>query len=467
MNAEALRRALTDEDLERLLDARDVETTTRALRAIVDRLADRERVFEATESERERAAVLAALLLSESSEEAAPDETLRAALGAWHEKAAVAEERMRRGAWTPAHLFGRVLAACTPKKKNEAVTRTDAAVSRALVVSLRETLLPGIADLQNELHRLEYRHDAWEPTLRRLLGHYAGNARAVGASREEAALRTLAASAVRKGELMCAVGSHRALALALGAAATVVLKRPDTEEQPHAAALRALVHGVARENDARSALWENGAAEDARMFGAAAALAAFGNGRVSPPLSLTPRGSTVSFRLPEAWHERFSHVAAADAADALAAHANDPRVSEAEKIMAESLSETLRAHPSADRVSFSDALDIAPAVMRTGAFQPGSPLYRASTRGAVPTAIFCAGKRGRPLRCRAVASTDGTVVGYRAFDLLSRELGGRPVYALYDLEGQRYGYAWTEDGAVVRSGTPPQGFMTAPETISL
>ncbi len=467
MNAEALRRALTDEDLEGLLEAKNVEMTTRALRAVVNRLADQERVFEATESERERASSLAALLLSEEPEESAPDEALRATMGKWHEKAAVAEARMRRGAWTPAHLFGRVLAACTPKKKKEISSRTDAAVSRALVVALREALLPDVVDLQNELQRLDHRHDSWETTLRRLLGHYARNARAIGASREEAALRTLAASAVRKGELMCAVGSHRALALALGAASSVVLEKSRVEEQPRSMVLRALVDGVARENDTRLALWEGCEAEDVRIFGAAAVLAAFGSGRISPPLARSARDSSVSFRLPEAWHERFSHVAAADAADALAEHANDPRVSEAEKIMAESLSETLRAHPSAERVSFSDALGIAPAAMRTGAFQPGSPLYRASTRGTVPTAIICAGKRGRPLRCRAVADVDGTVVGYRAFDLLSRELGGKPTYALYDLEGRRYGYAWTEDGSVVRAGTPPQGFMTAPETISL
>jgi hypothetical protein len=82
-------------------------------------------------------------------------------------------------------------------------------------------------------------------------------------------------------------------------------------------------------------------------------------------------------------------------------------------------------------------------------------------------ALVCAGKAGRPVRCRPVAGADGSVVGYLAYDALSREFGGRPLLAAYALDGSRYGYAWAEARPVIRRGEPEQGFTTAPPRIAI
>ena len=102
--------------------------------------------------------------------------------------------------------------------------------------------------------------------------------------------------------------------------------------------------------------------------------------------------------------------------------------------------------------------------MRQGAFRPGQRLARAAVRQP-KAAIICYGKRGRLLRCRAVTDDEGTLVGYQAFDTLSRELGGTPLYALYDATGRRYGYARAGEAVHVCAGEPEQGFFTAPDSI--
>ncbi len=442
MTAETLRRTFTEAELDRMIGAEDAEATVEALRGVLDRLAD-QHFFEATTEERLQAAFLATALMSAETKETGAEDALRLARGEWHEKAAAAEERLRQNDWTPAHLLGRIVSGFTFKKKKRA--GLDTAASQALIVALREVLMPD-ADL-----------------LQTTTGH----ARALGFSRQAAALRALTAATVLTGEALCSEEDHRDVALALGAAASVCVKTTSTEEKKETKALRALVEAVVDENAARLELHDGCETEDARLLGAAGLAAATGRGGLGIPASQREGGSSVSFRLPEAWHLRFSHVAAADAAEALAEYALDPRISDAERMMADALVETLRACPAADHISFSEALGIEPAEIRTDGFRPGRPLYRAALRGTLPTAIICAGKRGRRLRCRAVADHDGAVVGYRAFDLLSRELGGSPLYALYDLSGRRYGYAWTDGTTIVRMGVPAQGFKTAPETIPL
>ena len=51
------------------------------------------------------------------------------------------------------------------------------------------------------------------------------------------------------------------------------------------------------------------------------------------------------------------------------------------------------------------------------------------------------------------------------YDALSREFGGRPLYAVYGRDGGRYGYAWADQRPVIRRGEPEQGFVTAPARI--
>ncbi len=420
MKAETLRRLLTDDDL--------AETD---LRTVIDRLADRERVFEASPAERERAAALASAYLE------APE--------AWMQ---------RLGPGSSAHA--------------------DVNTSRALAVALREIFAPGCKEARERLRgpatvALRQERDGeevWEQALRPLLGLFAGHARACGATRQAAALKTLAASCVLKGEAQGADEKSRDFARALGSAASALLDREGAAEpSPRTRAAHALLEALSEQNRSRLSFWDETDEDFVRLLGAAAAKNAFAGGRLAPPTSIKT-DSTLMFRLPEAWHERFSHLAASEAADALEQLAAHPRASELERRMAEPLAETLRAHPAADDVSFSEALGIEPAEVRYGAFRPGHPLSRASVRGRVPSSILCYGKRGRLLRCRAVADPDGAIVGYLAFDPLSRELGGVPLFALYGLDGRRYGYA-ASDGhpPIARSGEPQSGFATAPDAI--
>ncbi|MFA5854479.1 MAG: hypothetical protein WC866_05365 [Patescibacteria group bacterium] len=465
MNAEAVRRLLADADIIRVVEADDSDELLSALRAAVDRLADRERLFEAGRLERERIARLAVSLLDDERSEDDVETRLLHARGDWRERAAASEELLKRGVWTPVRVLGSFAPASVPRVPPQTHDRADAAVAKALILALREVLTPEAEVRQEALRRENGGVSIWEKKLHALLGHFAGNARAHGDSREGAALRTLAAAVVLKGEELCAHDQHRSIALALGAAASSLVRSEPSEPKKETSALTALKNAVQEQNGVRLGLWDGYDAEAVRRFGAAAAGAVTGRGSSAPYVPQQQAASTVAFRLPERWHERFSHVAASDAADALERHANDPRSAEAERLMAEALAETLRAHPDAETVSFSEALGIESAELRTDAFRPGDALLRAAPHGKRPAAILCYGKRGRALRCRAVTNTDGALVGYRAFDPLSRELGGKAVYALYDLAGQRCGYAWADAQSIVRSGSPAQGFVTAPESI--
>lgn len=305
----------------------------------------------------------------------------------------------------------------------------------------------------------------WEKKMHALLGHFAGNARAHGASRDSAALRALAAAVVLKGEELCAHEQHRSIALLLGAAASSLVRGQKTEPRMETRALAMLNDAIKEQNEARQAFWNDHDGETVRCLGAAALVAVTGRGRVASRPPCRDASSTVAFRLPERWHDRYSHVAASDAANALERQASDPRSSEAERLMSEALIETLRAHPNAEMVSFAEALGIEPAELRAAAFRSGDLLLRAAPNGKRKADILCYGKRGRTLRCRAIANADGALVGYRAFDPLSRELGGRALYALYDFAGNRFGYAWADRLAIARPGAPPQDFFTAPPRI--
>lgn len=463
MNAEAVRRLLANADLDRAVAAEDEAELVSALRSIVDRLADRERFFEAGPKERERIAQLAVSFLDDRPVEDDAEARLRHARGEWRERARAAEVLIQSGSWTSPRLLGS-LAPRLPRTALRGHEGADAAVASAVILALRETIAPGFT-AQREAFRRNDSFSAWQKKWQALLGHIAGNARAHGATREGAALSALAAAAIANGEALSANDAHRSLALMLGTAASCLLRAEVPDAQERASALSALADALAEQNAARLGLWDGHETEDVRRLGAAAAAAALGRGRVSAPSTARSGSPTVAFRLPERWHEQFSHVAASDAADALERRASDPRATEAERLMAEALAETLRAHPNAEAVSFAEALGIEPAELRTDAFRPGETLFRAVPRRRHPATVICYGKRGRALRCRAVANADGALVGYRAFDPLSRELGTKPLYALYGLDGRRYGYAWADHHAVVFLGTPKQGFASAPETV--
>jgi hypothetical protein len=124
----------------------------------------------------------------------------------------------------------------------------------------------------------------------------------------------------------------------------------------------------------------------------------------------------------------------------------------------------LRHRPAAYAVSFSEALGMDHTDERNEEFKPGMKVYRA-VMGNRRRPVMCEGKNGRTVRCRVVAGPSGAFVGYLAYDALSREFGGRPLYAAYALNGDRYGYAWADERPVIRSGQPEQGFKTALERI--
>ncbi len=463
MNAEAVRRLLANEDLDCVVAAEDEAALVLALRSIVDRLADREHFFEAGDSERERIARLAATFLDARPVPDVTEARLRHARGDWRERARAAEALIRSGAWTSPRLLGS-LAPSLSRTMLRGHDGADAAVASAVIIALREAIVPGFEEQEEGLRR-DDGVSVWKKKWHALLGHVAGNSRAHGATREGAALNALATTAILEGEALCANDAHRALALGLGAAASHLVRPEAAAASKDTQALSALVDALAEQNGVRLGFWDGYAIEDVRHLGAAAAAAAMGRGRVSELKSNSLRSATVAFRLPERWHERFSHVAASDAAEVLERQASDPRAAEAERLMAEALAETLRAHPNGEAVSFAEALGIEASELRTNTIRDGESLYRAVPRRRHPMSVICYGKRGRALRCRAVANADGALVGYRAFDPLSRELGARPLYALYTLDGRRYGYAWAEQQTIAYPGAPKQGFASAPEMI--
>jgi hypothetical protein len=252
--------------------------------------------------------------------------------------------------------------------------------------------------------------------------------------------------------------------LFLGAASVVSLKRTKEPERPAVTASRHLAETMRERNAARLGLWE--AHDDGwiRLLGAAAAISVFGKGN----LHAVPRKAPAAqFDLPEAWHARLAALTAAEAVVELDRLANDPRLGEDERATAELAADAVRSHPGVGRVSFAEASGLPDEPLRTAAMRPGR-LYRAAPRGkSYPARLTCRGARGRLVRCRAVADARGALTGYLAYDPLSREIGGRPLFAAYGLDGRRNGYAWADEPAYWRAGAPQQGFRTAPESIDV
>lgn len=102
----------------------------------------------------------------------------------------------------------------------------------------------------------------------------------------------------------------------------------------------------------------------------------------------------------------------------------------------------------------------------TGELVSGRRVYEAAPPG-VPMPPVAFGKFGRSLRVRPLADAEGRHVGYAAFDPLSREFRGRPLWAAYDLAGQLVGHLEEDEGGWrYYAGLPKGGFVTAPQTLA-
>ncbi len=436
-------------------------------RALVDRLAARH-VFEASEADRAEIARRAdALLAVPARDEAAVRESLFDLLAAGPTARAEAAERLDAGgAWTPWETVGSL----TVRAERPGAARADdARLAAAILIAARETLVPGIAEHQARLtgpagvaaaHETHgSRH--WDAAAHPLLAEFARNARAQGIDRRSAALRALAASAVLKGRALAASASSDAFRL--GAAASALLRVRSSKTSASAARMAQLASRLATLNRARAALWEDVDAGTARLLGAAAGIAAFGRGTAAAPApARSARAAAHRFLEPI---DRLAHLTAAEAAAALDEESSDPRLDARRRVRLQALADALRRHPSAHAVACAEALGLEAPEVRAAELRPGMKLYRAAPHGR-RRPMICEGRNGRPVRCRTVAAADGAIVGHLAYDALSREFGGRALYAVYAQDGRRYGYAWSDERPVVRRGEPEQGFMTAPERIT-
>lgn len=472
-----------------------------SLRTLVDGLADRHLLFEASEAQRDAIARRAAAFLARKplGRDERHDLALDLAGPEWHVRARAAGSLTAREAWMPWTVTGSLAA---EDGAAPADLPDDARLAAAITVAARETLTPG---LQAAFSRLEpaavaLAHEkdgesVWDAACRPLVDIFAANTRACGSDRRAAALRALTAAAHLKGRALSAAKSHgrenprqAAMPFLLGAASGVLLRKDQAaDESPHAAALKDLAEMTASLNDARAALWDGADPEATRLLGAAAAVAAFGRGCVTMPKTHVREPLTRhDITWPPAWLGRLGHLTASSAAEALDEEASDPRREATYRRVAELLAERLQRHPAPQTVSFAEALGMDPPEIRSSEPRPWMRLFRAAPAFAkaspaaeamgdrpagkqqgVMRRFVCAGKRGRPVRCHAVADADGSLVGYLAFDAMSREFGGRPLSAIYALDGRRWGYAWADEPWVARRGDPGQAFRTAPERIPL
>jgi len=441
---------------------------TGTMRDLVDRLADH-RAFEASLSDRAEIARRADALLATP----APDEDearrlkFDLATTDWKMRAEAAARLSADGAWTPWSVVGSLGASAS----DEAGPHDGSRLASAILIAARETLSPDLVDRHAELQgpaRAALAHEKdgsrrWDEAARPVVAEFAGNARLHGADRRSAALRALSAAAHLKGSAMRTPAS--ADPFLLGAAASTLLRAtPAKRESATVSAIKGLARYGASLNAIRASMWEDADPETTRRMGAAAAFAAFGRGTAAAPRSRAARAPDVRAHLPIETLGRFAYMTADEAADALDDEASDPRLDAGRRRGLETIADALRHHPAAHAVTCAEALDMEAPEERASELRPGMKVYRAVSGNRRRHAIH-EGKHGRTVRCRAIAGPDGAIVGHLAFDALSREFGGRPLFAAYALDGRRYGYAWADERPVIRRGEPEQGFMTAPERI--
>lgn len=440
-----------------------------SIRALVDRLAERH-VFEATESQREDIALRSERFLASFSIEGEDARALKfdLATGPWRTRARAAARLSTESAWTNWNVIGSL----SVLDSEEPTGHDDARLASAILVAAHEALVPGVAARHAALQgpaRAALAHEKdgvghWDETAKPLVMEFAKNARANGADRRTAALKALCAAVHLKGQAMRA--STAVDPFLVGAAASSLLDEKDERAEDGApSALEELARAIASLNDARAVLWDDTDDETTRLLGAAAGFAAFGRGVISRPAAHAA-GVSSAFTPSAGVLQRYARLTASEAAAALDDEAADPRLDAEDRRRLETLSETLRRHPSAHAVSYAEALGEDMPEACVSELRPGMKVYGAVMDGR-RRPVIREGKNGRVVRCRAVAGPDGALVGYLAFDALCREFGGRPLYAAYALDGDRYGYAWADGRPVIRRGTPEQGFMTAPERISV
>lgn len=125
------------------------------------------------------------------------------------------------------------------------------------------------------------------------------------------------------------------------------------------------------------------------------------------------------------------------------------------------LAEALASVPA--RRAVMSLLGLPSSVTPTGTLNHHSRLYEAVPHGPRPHTVMVSSARGLETPAVAMADGDGAHVGYAALDPLSRETHGRPLRAVYDLEGRRRGRL-QEDEAGWRflEGDPIGGFRNAP-----
>jgi hypothetical protein len=273
-------------------------------------------------------------------------------------------------------------------------------------------------------------------------------------------LEALTTAAVLTGRTLQA--SEDELPFLLGSAARTLI-RHSTSILPETREAMRLAEKISALNDVRQRMTGNLDVATTRLLGAAAALAVFGKGSLHLRTESTQHHFDVGM-LPEAWKQRLAHLTAAAAAGELEYMSLDPRMNQEDSATAGFAAESAHAHLGATRVSFAEALGMETPDLHVDRLRQGR-LFHAAPRGKRPARVLCRGKFGRLIRCRAVADAKGALVGYLAFDPLSREVGGRPLFAAYGLEGKREGYAWADEPSYWRAGRPEQGFTSVPESI--
>lgn len=444
----------------------------RAARELVDHMAARH-VFEASEVQRAEIASRADTFVSSSrlDDETASDLKFDLFVGDWNSRAKASARLSSHGAWTPWYVVGSL--ASQPGSSDIDAHADDARLATAIAIAAREVLLPGMAArhaqlLGPALSAIQHEKNGiglWDKVFCPLVSEFAVNARSRGVHRRTAAMRALAAAVHLKGLALSGSGGDDVFLLG-SAAASMLRSRVGVAEVVDEPSLKKLAQDVAAFNDVRTGIWDENDSETSRLLGAAAAVAVFGRGSITklkPSLNHGENGHThLSFEK----FGRYAHLTASAAAEVLDDEATHPRTHADERSRLATLADFLRHHPAVHAVSFSEALGINDAEERREDFSPGMKVYRAVMAGR-RRPIICEGKNGRKVRCRAVASPSGAFVGYLAFDALSRELGGRPIYAAYTLNGDRYGYAWADEHPVIRRGEPEQGFKTALERIQV
>lgn len=429
------------------------------VRALVDLLASRH-AFEATPAQRDEIARRAERFLA--APDVDPEERLGLALEAAHAHWAVRADAFERldAAQVPWELVGSLAIGRPARGVPNAVD--DARLASAVMIAARETLVPTVRHAQDLLSgtarvALAQERDGgehWDAAARVAIEDAVRNARSAGADRHAAALKAVAAFARLKGRGLPTGGAPL---FRLGAGASILLK---SRSESRVAALEEIVSHVVGVNAVRAALVGEDP-EVLRLVGAAGARVSFGCGELAAPRPLARPPHVPG--VPAAWSERLGRLTVASALDLLDEEALDIRNDEPDRRRIEALIGFLRRHPAPHAASFADALGIDPPAPRLGALRTGLRVFRTAQRGIRP--VICRGKKGRILRCHAVAGPDGAMVGFLAYDALSREFGQRPLYAAYAADGRRWGFAWADEAPRVREGEPEQGFRTAPASI--